>query len=77
MSNKINCLSSSNKCETNINKRIERLLEKDVENGNKEAIIKLSEFRQDPKQWLQLNFNPKTYESISYPDWKVWTIPQD
>ncbi|WP_242155574.1 hypothetical protein [Aestuariivivens sediminis] len=58
-------------------KRIDKLLVRDLENGNKEAEKKLIEFRQNPKQWLQFSFNPRTHESISYPDWKVWTVPQD
>jgi len=58
-------------------KRIEKLLINDINNGNKEAKTKLEQFRQSPKEWLKHNLNSKTYESLAYPDWKVWTIPQN
>lgn len=60
-----------------ITKRIDELLIRDVENGHTAAKAKLDQFRQDPKQWLQENFNPRTFLSFSNPKWEVWTIPQN
>ncbi|HRU63576.1 MAG TPA: hypothetical protein P5236_04105, partial [Paludibacteraceae bacterium] len=56
-------------------KRIEQLLELDVNNGYKMAAIKLEEFKKDPKSWLKNNFYPLTWKSEAEPNWSKWIAP--
>jgi len=65
-------------------KRMEALLEKDLENqaGNAAVAQKLAEFRRDPKTWLDGNFNPLRspaefknlpgHETRATVDWSKW-----
>ena len=55
--------------------RIKRLLELDVNNGYKLAVVKLDEFNKNPKIWLEKNFNPLTYKSEAEPNWSKWIAP--
>jgi len=56
-------------------KRIIQLLELDVNNGYKQAAVKLDEFRNNPKLWLERNFNPLTYKSEAEPNLSKWIAP--
>ncbi len=60
-------------------KRIETLLEKDVENqgSRPEVVAKLAEFRRDPRAWIAANLAPRSYESKASPDWSKWVPRQD
>jgi len=62
-----------------VNKRLEKLLVRDVDNqpGNAQAAQKLEEFRADPQAWLASNLNPKDYATICTPDWTKWTTHQE
>jgi hypothetical protein len=55
-------------------KRLENLLEKDVENQEhtSEVTDKLEQFQKDPKSWLNSNLNPIAYESKCNIDWNVY-----
>lgn len=55
--------------------RIIQLLESDINNGYKQAAVKLEEFRKNPKLWLERNFNPLTYKSEAEPNWSKWIAP--
>ena len=52
-------------------KRLDSLLEKDVENQGHESVVaqKLADFRKDPNAWLDANLNPVAYESKCTVDW--------
>ena len=60
-------------------RRIEGLLEKDVENqgSRPEVVAKLAEFRRDPQAWITVNFAPRSYESKAAPDWSKWVPRQE
>ena len=53
---------------------LEKLLVLDVENqgGVPSITEKLDSFREDPKAWLKVNLNPRTYEYICTMDWTRW-----
>jgi hypothetical protein len=55
--------------------RIKTLLQLDVDNGYQLAAVKLAEFNQDSKLWLNRNFKPLTYKSEAEPDWSKWVAP--
>ena len=52
-------------------KRLDGLLEKDVENQEQDSAVvqKLAKFRKDPKAWLDANLSPIAYESKCTVDW--------
>ena len=60
-------------------KRIEGLLEKDVENqgSRPEVVAKLAEFRRDPRAWIAANLAPRSYETKAAPDWSKWVPRQE
>ena len=60
-------------------KRLETLLQKDVENqANHAAVVqKLADFQRDPKAWLGGHFNPRDYETKTTIDWSKWVPRQD
>jgi len=60
-------------------KRIERLLEKDVENqgSRPEVVVKLADFRRDPRAWIAAHFAPRSYETRASPDWSKWVPRQE
>lgn len=60
-------------------KRLEALLERDVENqGGNEAIKqKLAELRRDPKGWIARNFAPQVHLTKTQLDWSKWVPRQD
>ena len=55
-------------------KRLDSLLEKDVENQEHDSVVaqKLAEFRKDPKAWLDANLSPVAYESKCTVDWNKY-----
>jgi len=60
-------------------KRIERLLEKDVENqgSRPDVVVKLADFRRDPRAWIAAHFAPRSYETRASPDWSKWVPRQE
>lgn len=62
-----------------VTKRIEGLLEKDVENqgSRPEVVAKLGEFRRDPRAWIAANLAPRSYETKASPDWSKWVPRQE